>query len=127
MGQFSYKAMSREGRKLEGQVEAADKRFALLAVERLGYVPLSVTEITSKRAQKGVPFWKLKIGSGVQRMKPIEVLLFTSELSDLLEAGMTLGAALNCLSNQGRKMLRRVELHRIYVTAFCVVSSSPTR
>ncbi len=103
MGQFSYKAMSREGRKLEGQVEAADKRFALLAVERLGYVPLSVTEITSKRAQKGVPFWKLKIGSGVQRMKPIEVLLFTSELSDLLEAGMTLGAALNCLSNQGEE------------------------
>ncbi len=34
-------------------------------------------------------------------MKPIEVLLFTSELSDLLEAGMTLGASLNCLSKQG--------------------------
>jgi type II secretory pathway component PulF len=31
----------------------------------------------------------------------VEVLLFTSELSDLLEAGMTLGAALNCLASQG--------------------------
>jgi type II secretory pathway component PulF len=33
----------------------------------------------------------------------VEVLLFTSELSDLLEAGMTLGAALNCLANQGEE------------------------
>jgi type II secretory pathway component PulF len=36
-------------------------------------------------------------------MKLVEVLLFTSELSDLLEAGMTLGAALNCLANQGEE------------------------
>ena len=35
------------------------------------------------------------------RMKPAEVLLFSSELADLLEAGMTLGAALNALANQG--------------------------
>ena len=34
-------------------------------------------------------------------MKPGEVLLFTSELADLIEAGMTLGAALNSLANQG--------------------------
>jgi type II secretory pathway component PulF len=34
-------------------------------------------------------------------MKSVEVLLFTSELADLIEAGMTLGAALNCLASQG--------------------------
>ena len=36
-------------------------------------------------------------------MKPVEVLLFTSELADLLEAGMTLGQALQALANQGEE------------------------
>ncbi len=102
MPQFTYKAMSKDGRKLEGSVEAADRRNALAAVEKLGYVPISVKESASKKAkEKGLPFWKLKIGGGKIRMKPMEVLLFTSEMSDLLEAGMTQGAALNCLANQG--------------------------
>jgi len=34
-------------------------------------------------------------------MKPVDVLLFTGELADLIEAGMTLGQALGALSNQG--------------------------
>ena len=104
MGVFNYKAMSKDGRKMEGSVEAADRRGAMSAVEKLGYVPVSVVESVAKKTkEKGVPFWKLKIGGGARRMKPVEVLLFTSELSDLLEAGMTLGAALNCLSHQGEE------------------------
>jgi len=102
MPQFLYKAMSKDGRKLEGSVEAGDRRGAMLAVEKLGYRPIAVTETAAKKtAKKDVPFWKLKIGNAAPRMKPYEVLLFTSQLSDLLEAGMTLGAALNCLANQG--------------------------
>ncbi len=104
MAQFTYKAMSKDGRKLEGGVEAGDRRAALAAVEKLGYVPISVTESAVKKAPaKGASIWKLKLGGAKIRMKPVEVLLFTSELSDLLEAGMTLGAALNCLSNQGEE------------------------
>ena len=40
MPQFNYKAMSKDGRKLEGSVEAADRRGALAAVEKLGHVPI---------------------------------------------------------------------------------------
>lgn len=100
MPQFTYKAMSKDGRKLEGAVEAGDRRGAMAAVEKLGYVPISVSESAAKKAKVSPgAFWKLK--GTKTRMKPMEVLLFTSELSDLLEAGMTLGAALNCLANQG--------------------------
>ena len=83
---------------MEGSVDAADRRGAMAAVEKLGYVPISVSEVLSKKraaqakADSG-SFWKLKIGGNATKMKPAEVLLFTSELSDLLEAGMTLGAA----------------------------------
>ena len=47
--------------------------------------------------------WNMQIGGGKQKtdMKRVEVLLFVSELADLLEAGMTLGQALRALANQG--------------------------
>jgi len=102
MATFNYKAMAKDGRKLEGTVVAADRRGAMTAVEKLGYRPISVIETKSAQAQtKGESIWKLKIGNTKPKMKTVEVLLFTSELSDLLEAGMTLGAALNCLASQG--------------------------
>ena len=47
--------------------------------------------------------WNIEFGGKRQKtdMKPVEVLLFTSELADLIEAGMTLGQALKALANQG--------------------------
>ena len=49
--------------------------------------------------------WNMQIGGGKRRtdMKRVEVLLFVSELADLLEAGMTLGQALQALANQGEE------------------------
>ena len=49
--------------------------------------------------------WSMRIG-GARRgtdMKRVEVLLFVSELADLLDAGMTLGQALQALANQGEE------------------------
>lgn len=47
--------------------------------------------------------WSLQFGGSKRKttMKSVEVLLFTSELADLIEAGMTLGQALQALANQG--------------------------
>ncbi len=102
MATFNYKAMTKDGRKFEGTVDASDRRSAMVAVEKLGYRPISVVETKSaKTKQKSTSIWKLKIGNPKPRMKTIEVLLFTSELADLIEAGMTLGSALNCLASQG--------------------------
>ena len=52
---------------------------------------------------KGSSIWDMQIGGAKQKtdMKRVEVLLFVSELADLLEAGMTLGQALQALANQG--------------------------
>ena len=48
----------------------------------------------------------MQIGGAKQKtdMKRVEVLLFVSELADLLEAGMTLGQALQALASQGEEM-----------------------
>lgn len=96
---FNYKARAKNGQRIEGQVEAADRRGALLAIERMGQMPLSVVEgKAAAPAPSRREWWK---PAARDRMKAREVLLFTAELSDLLAAGMTLGAALNCLAGHG--------------------------
>lgn len=66
------------------------------------------TPDVAKRSQSGSKsssgsIWQMEIGGSSQKtvMKRVEVLLFTSELADLIEAGMTLGQALQALANQG--------------------------
>ncbi len=103
MANFGYVALNAQKAKVSGALEAADRRGALSALRAQGLTPLSITEQAAPKAAaqgKGESFWKLSSGPA-KRMKPAEVLLFTSELADLIEAGMTLGAALNSLANQG--------------------------
>ena len=58
---------------------------------------------TAAAPKKSQSIWNMQIGGGKPKtdMKRVEVLLFVSELADLLEAGMTLGQALQALANQG--------------------------
>ena len=109
MAAFSYKAMTKDGRRVDGTVQATDRRGALAAVRKLGHTPLSVSEAGGggtagkKKSGKGESIWNMKVGGTSDAMTQMEVLLFTSELADLLEAGMTLGQALGCLANQGEE------------------------
>ena len=99
---FTYNAMTRAGVPSSGTLDAADRKAALAAVAKLGLVPISVQEgAGSKKSQSSQSSqaqspWKL---SARKNMKTREVLLFSEELSDLLAAGMTLGAALNTLAS----------------------------
>jgi len=127
MAQFRYIAKSRTGERTEGVLEAPDKRTLLNQLSRSGLVPISVTTDSatpaSKSAQKSkspekkeapakaLPssskkkWFRFEKGFGSRpRMKISDVLLFTSELSDLLSSGMTLGSALHALAqrNTGR-------------------------
>lgn len=58
------------------------------------------------KAAKKSSIWDMQIGGAKQAtaMSRVEVLLFTSELADLIEAGMTLGQALQALASQGEEL-----------------------
>ncbi|HBA84823.1 MAG TPA: type II secretion system protein [Verrucomicrobia bacterium] len=107
MSQFKYIARTRAGQKIEGSVEASDKRSALLQIERMGHVPVSVAEgglgaPAAKSGSKERKQW-FKLESNRKkpgRMKLRDVLLFTREMSDLLSSGMTLGKALHTLAKR---------------------------
>ncbi len=63
----------------------------------------AVKTVAAKPASGSV--WQMEFGGKKARtsMTRVEVLLFTSELADLIEAGMTLGQALQALANQGEE------------------------
>lgn len=102
MARYHYKALTRDGGRAEGEVEAADRIGAVAAIERLGQTPVVVEPagVSGKGAAKG----RMRLTfSRRQRMRSRDVLLFSTELADLLAAGMTLGSALNCLGERADK------------------------
>lgn len=107
MPSFAYKAKDKSGQRVEGVVEANDRLGALKQVERLGYVPISIAagEATSVPTAAGTPSPanRFKIDLSILRRKGMgsrEVLMFSTEISDLLASGMTLGTALTTLANR---------------------------
>ena len=145
MPRFSYIARSAAGERVQGTVDAPDKRAAQQQVERLGCVPIALIEgagaapaapapapapakgkepekpkaapapagkgagkAPAKPAPKAAakPAGKTAAPRGGRRevrMNMRDLLLFTLEISDLLQSGMTLGNALNTLSKRKMK------------------------
>lgn len=98
MPAFNYTARTRDGQKQDGTIDAPDRRTALRMIEQNGLLPVSVTEGAASTAKsKDRPRFKL---TRAERMGMREVLVFTTELSDLLASGMTLGNALNTLAKR---------------------------
>ena len=65
--------------------------------------PTAKRPVPAKPVARKSAIGRRKAEPKMPQMKEVEVLLFTSELADLLEAGRTLGQALSCLANQGEE------------------------
>ena len=119
MPTFAYSARSRAGERVDGQIDAADRKSALHMVEAKGFLPISVKEALGapvKEKSKSKGKGKAKGGAGIKgsetvkkfqlerrgktKMKMRETLIFARELRDLLSSGMNLGEALNSLSRR---------------------------
>ena len=84
---FSYRATTADGTIVEGVIEATDERTAADRIKNSGVIPLKI--FTPKEGVKKKLFVRSARG---------DVLMFTSELSSLLAAGLPLDRALNILS-----------------------------
>lgn len=103
---FNYTAKDKAGLRVEGAIEANDRLTALRQVERKGLIPVSIAAgsvAARPRESKGPATPGMGVGLNRNkgpRMKPREVLTFSTELSDLLASGMNLGQALSTLANR---------------------------
>ena len=101
MASWSYKAMDKKGSEVSGIVEADSLALAINEVRSMGYFPTKVNEATSgqkRRAEKG--------SKGVSefyiqfKIKTKELVMWTRQLSTLIDAGLPLLRSLHVLHSQ---------------------------
>ena len=97
MRKFNYKAKDNLKRMVEGVLEAETEQEALARLSQMGYFPLSIQtmEGTSAREQAAP-----RSVTRFARIRRRDITLFTRQLADLLESGLTLMRALDVIGEQ---------------------------
>jgi general secretion pathway protein F len=86
MAEFSYKAVTKEGKLTNGRLEASDSRTVTQRIQGMGLIPVSVEQAAAKSQQRRSLF---------QRIGARDILFFTEELSTLVRAGLPLDRSLS--------------------------------
>ena len=94
MIQFSYKAVTRDGRLTQGHLEAADQRAVTQRIQGMGLIPIAVQAAAPKPARVRVYF---------QHISQKDLLFFTEELATLVKAGLPLDRSLSITAELASK------------------------
>lgn len=96
MRKFLYKARDRDRQMVQGSLEAETEQEALAKLGEMGHFPLSID-----REDTVAPARPLPHAAGLlTKMRRRDVILFTRQLADLLESGLTLMRALDVSREQ---------------------------
>ena len=87
-----YKAVSQEGKKIRGFVEAREVKDAAYYLRQRNLVPIEIS--------KEKEFFLLKKLPGAGKVKSKDLILFTRQLSSMLASGLTLLKSLGILKDQ---------------------------
>ncbi len=93
MPNYKYQAVFADGRKASGTIEAAADKQALEQLAGQGMIPTSLREARPSR---------------IKALSQKELYAFTSQLANLLSAGLSLSAALEAVGQYGSKALSAV-------------------
>jgi general secretion pathway protein F len=98
MPQFRYRALTAAGEMVMGEVEAPSREEVIRRIEYLGHLP-----IDAQAASEG---W-LARGFAASTPRGRDVTIFLRQLALLIEAGLTLEAALQTLADDANKAVAR--------------------
>ena len=109
MPQFTYRARNAQGGLVEGVLDCADRAVAIRQIESQQCIPVRIDLVGAEpkivqrdSAAPVAPTQNLKIPHG-------QLLIFTEQLANLLQAGMTLDEGLSILE----KRLKQPRLHQV--------------
>ena len=108
MANFHYKARTRSGELITGNLDAADRQLALAELGRLGYFPLTVDAASEPQSLQAAV---RGLRAGVSRR---DLLMMTQQLSSLLRSGMALTQALEVLGRRAQQPAVRELLGSLY-------------
>lgn len=95
MATFAYRALTESGERRDGDIEAMDRRSAILAVQALGLLPIDASP-------KSPSLLEQQLFAGKARVAQIspELTVFTRELATLLRAGEPLERAMALIADE---------------------------
>ena len=91
MAEFNYTAIASDGQQLTGVLNAANRQAAIAAIHQQGAKPIVVSEAKAKK-RAGLSFRK--------KVKIKDLVIFTRELSTMINAGVPLPRGLDTLAEQ---------------------------
>ncbi len=104
MALFAYQAVSRDGQRVAGQVEAQSRTEAFAKLDRDRLQPISLVQqdgsstngsgsSVREKAEEALPKRNIRLSRS-------QIILFTEEMSDLLDAGLQLEPALRVMESR---------------------------
>lgn len=109
MPRFSYKAKKGPREVVEGFIDAESESQALMKINALGLFPISMRAEGEGAFSRRIGSSGFSIGTFFKRIKASDLAIFTRQLADLLDAGLTIINGLDVLSRQTEnKSLKRV-------------------
>lgn len=101
MALFAYNAVSREGRRVSGQLEAQSRAEAFRKLDRDRLQPISLVQQDGGAVNGAEPVVSDKpMETRNIRLSGSQIILFTEEMSDLLDAGLQLEPALKVMESR---------------------------
>jgi type IV pilus assembly protein PilC len=91
---FAYKVRDREGRIVEGSLEADSSELVVNKLRSMGYVPVTIERADASTLKKDV---KLPFGG---RVKQKDVAVFSRQFATMINSGLSLIRALHILEEQ---------------------------
>ena len=101
MSTYSYKATDPTGKLVTGTLEAAEEKEAVASLQGMRYIPIRIG-LAKRSIVPDIDLSK-KIGSFFRRVSTKDVVVFTQDLSTLLEAGVPVDRALTILIDVAEK------------------------
>ena len=92
MPQFSYTALNPAGKTVRGRLEVSNRSEAYKSLEKQQLTPVQVRSTDDSEEKSNA-----RRGRGTVRLRRTQLILFTEELADLLDAGMPLQQALGIM------------------------------
>ena len=88
-----YQAVTREGKKVRGVINANDTNEAAAYLRSKNFIPISISKENKNKFLDSLPIFSKKITSS-------DLVIFTRQLSSMLTAGLTLIKSLEILKEQ---------------------------
>lgn len=96
MPTFAYKARDERGLMVQGNIEAASQREAMMQLDSMGYIPVSTKEIASSSKALSIDDYLLRF----QRIKHDDLIFFTRQFQTVVRSGIPIVTGFRALEEQ---------------------------